>query len=339
MDERYVSNQASTSNSKPSFSVSEQSTCDSSKLSSEVMHVPFESASPPETQKTFRITRLTKLLTFGYIRMSVESDRHIPVSIQSEIVKYVNLFLVRLNYNLHGDVVSPDDMQTPSILSINPDVTLSAVGQALERNGPIKYKCSEKNQFIKFWMRFKDICTIYQLDRNRKNAECSLEDIMAIEEDPNRWVEVPDDYTKWTKFHIGYIDCVSGVNNDPDEPQEIGLEFYDPQKRVWPSRIDLNAEMSSSEMNEQTYADQGAQDWTRHLKVGDFADAKDYKGKWYESVIRYIEGAEDDRTMIVHFIGWNPKWDEKVSANSSILRRGTKTKGPHRPHSKRQHYR
>ena len=73
------------------------------------------------------------------------------------------------------------------------------------------------------------------------------------------------------------------------------------------------------------------------MKVGDFVDAKDDQGKWYESVIRYIDGTEDDKKLVIHFIGWNPKWDEKLSAmdEERIQKRGTFTKGPHRPRPKK----
>lgn len=44
------------------------------------------------------------------------------------------------------------------------------------------------------------------------------------------------------------------------------------------------------------------------IKVGDFVDAQDSSGKWYESVVREV--TED--TIKVHYLGWASKWDSTL---------------------------
>jgi ubiquitin carboxyl-terminal hydrolase 8 len=66
--------------------------------------------------------------------------------------------------------------------------------------------------------------------------------------------------------------------------------------------------------------------WTRRslidrLKVGDFVDAQDIAGQWYEAVVREI--GED--TVKVHYLGWHSKWDGLVPKYK------TETKGPAPP--------
>ena len=302
-----------------------------------ISSISFESAPPPELVGTFRITQLTKLLTFGYIRMNLEPDRHVPKGIQLEIVKYVNLLLVRLNYNLHGDLVSDDgdNRETLPILSLVCDAKLNQLAQCLEREGPIKYNHDDigswvsefvPRTFVRIWMRFKYVCDIYPFKGSRRAEQVTMEDIMAIEEDPNRWVEVPDDCAKfafiWEKNDIP----------EDDEPLEIALEFYDQIHGVWPSQGNHGIEELPPEVNEESDAKETTQEWRHQLKVGDFVDALDDQDKWYESVVKYIDGPEDDKKLLIHYIGWNVKWNEKISATNEerIQKRGTLTKGPAR---------
>jgi hypothetical protein len=41
------------------------------------------------------------------------------------------------------------------------------------------------------------------------------------------------------------------------------------------------------------------------VKVGDFVDAQDSTGKWYEAIVREVS----DDTVKVHYFGWASKWD------------------------------
>lgn len=49
------------------------------------------------------------------------------------------------------------------------------------------------------------------------------------------------------------------------------------------------------------------------IKVGDFVDAQDSSGKWYESVVQAV--TQD--IITVHFFGWNSRWDAELSKDYS----------------------
>lgn len=47
---------------------------------------------------------------------------------------------------------------------------------------------------------------------------------------------------------------------------------------------------------------------SNRLQVGDFVDAQDSAGKWYEALVRRVE----DDVVTVHYFGWASKWDSTI---------------------------
>ena len=276
--------------------------------------LPFYPCPPPaEVSLTFRINKLSKLLVSGYCRMQTKSAIHFPDVIQSLIAKYINMFLVRLNYNVPVGLSEEKQRYLPKILSLPSGVTMLSLAQFLERKGPFKYDYDSlphgvvrsNAPFLRLWARFKMAEVIY-LNGSRYYT---VRSIMAMEKAPRRWVEIPNDcmIRSVTTFEDGYDD----VSNE--DPIEFGVEFYDLDEGAWRSRKKYH--------------------WTNQLQVGDIIDVKDDQGKWYESLILCIEGPDDERKLFVHYIGWNSKYDELLSAVDSarIQKRGTMTKGPYYP--------
>merc|ERR1712154_394370 len=68
----------------------------------------------------------------------------------------------------------------------------------------------------------------------------------------------------------------------------------------------------------------------------------DDQQKWYESLIRYVY-PKDHESMagkcIVHYIGWNIKWDEPLDINDDerLKQRHSESNGPHRPRKKNEY--
>jgi len=230
------------------------------------------------------------------------------------------------------------DTNMPKIMSLHSEVKLSAMAQFLERNGPFKYVripahsdiFSFKN--VRIWLRFEMVKEIYAFHGTKRTKPITVEDIMAIEGDPERWVEIPDDYMKMTVSALERVDEGGKLSNLHKELLEIGVEFYDPVICEWPSWNTVDSAITSTETDEESADVDNEHHWTSKLKVGDIVDAKDDQDKWYESVIRYIDGPEEDRKLLIHYIGWNLKWDEFLSALDStrIQKRGTHSHGPHR---------
>ena len=49
------------------------------------------------------------------------------------------------------------------------------------------------------------------------------------------------------------------------------------------------------------------------LQVGDFVDAQDVTGKWYEGVVRELT----PDTVKVHYMGWSSMWDTDLPRRAS----------------------
>jgi len=324
--------------------------------------VKFPEPPSPDSTATFRITKLSQLLIQGYIRS--EGIGHIPDDIQQQIVKSTNLLLVKLNYNLHDDVnlaamngalhteekqgddaEIDGDTKMPRIMSLHSEVKLPALAQFFEKNGPFKYDLTQFSdvtyaQYVRIWMRFGNVKLMYthQGTKRTNYKTYTLDDITASGGDPKRWVEIPDDYMKTRVSNMVDGDRIesaklASLNN---EPVEFGVEFYDPVIGAWPSWTTVDSAITSTETDEESENVNNEEHWTSKLKVGDIVDAKDDQDKWYESVIRYIDGPEEDRKLLIHYIGWNWKWDEFLSALDStrIQKRGTHSHGPHRHEKK-----
>jgi len=145
---------------------------------------------------------------------------------------------------------------------------------------------------IHFWLKFKQIKAIYPIDKPRVQLKEEIYD----KEDGDRWVEVPDDYLKtkvrdieWGHSHHLVI-------------ERCKLSDWKSGKGKWPRTS-------------------GA-DWRDILKTGDIIECKDEQEKWYESLVRYVYPKEH-KTMagkcIIHYIGWNPKWDEPLDIDSNRI--------------------
>ena len=63
-------------------------------------------------------------------------------------------------------------------------------------------------------------------------------------------------------------------------------------------------------------------DWRETLQTGDIVECKDEYEKWYETLVRYVYPKEH-KTMagkcIIHYIGWNIKWDEPLDIDSDRI--------------------
>merc|ERR1712228_704153 len=76
-------------------------------------------------------------------------------------------------------------------------------------------------------------------------------------------------------------------------------------------------------------------DWRETMQTGDIVEAKDEQGEYYESLVRFVY-PKDHKTMagkcIIHYIGWNIKWDEPLDIDSDrICKRYTHCSKAHRP--------
>ena len=147
-------------------------------------------------------------------------------------------------------------------------------------------------------MRFSQIRSIYPVVT--RNVTVSAEDLEGV--NPNRWVEVPNDCLKM-------------------KLQDISPEAGD---------IPMTIEWKKSD---NTWPISQKKQRRKRLKVGDIVDVKDYQGKWYEALVRYVYPRNSPKAgkCVIHYIGWNVKWDVEIyiADTNRLAKRNTHTTGPY----------
>jgi hypothetical protein len=116
-----------------------------------------------------------------------------------------------------------------------------------------------------------------------------------------------------SRFEVLHLEDLEVVD---DADQITGATSVDVRKRhltvdEWLSTHSANASQTQLKVLVETRQTFGSE-WPRKalefencIKAGDFVDAQDSSGKWFESVVREV--TED--TVTVHYLGWASKWD------------------------------
>ena len=165
---------------------------------------------------------------------------------------------------------------------------------AIMKYNKIKHGMHEKEDTeFRLWVRFGDIEYIYPIDK--PNAKVTREELEK--ENKDRWIEIPNDCLKIKLNGDHNLTLIEKQQDDGAWPRAKG------------------------------------DDWRKTLQTGDIIGAMDDEGKWYESLVRYVY-AGDHATMsdkcVIHYIGWNKKWDEIVNVEDDRLqKRNSMTKGLH----------
>eukprot|EP01084_Bolivina_argentea_P318173 551737_1 len=161
---------------------------------------------------------------------------------------------------------------------------------------------------IHLWIMFKNLKIIYPI--NKRNAFVTQQQIDCLPL-TQKWKQIPSDYSKIKLNQLSDSNSLSIA---------IEQQFDSRVSGEWPrAKFKNNIE------------------WNK-LESGDIIECKDAQNKWYEALIRYVypNGHEYENCVVVHYIGWNIKWDERLSIIADIDRdrmavRGTHTNGPHAP--------
>ena len=218
---------------------------------------------------------------------------------------------------------------TRSVLMLHNDRTLRSIAEKLEKT--YKYSYPQKHPrfpyFVRIWIKFKHMKYILPLNEAKYGqASITIDQIDAYEAnnkcDCERWTEIPDDFVR---VSIRDLDAIISKNNQ-NEVMELGIEKFDPLKKIWPfqERMKMETEISSFSNSE----------WRKALKIGDIVDARDIVGNWCEGVIRYIDGVNPKRFHI-HYIGKHRHYDDVLPSNDdNISKRNTQTDGPYRNKSR-----
>eukprot|EP01084_Bolivina_argentea_P312807 541590_1 len=213
---------------------------------------------------------------------------------------FVSLYPKWMNISYCDDNTGKIDLNKFEIKEFPSKFSLRAVAKLMEDELDIEKHW--QSQCIRVWLKFRHIKHIYTVNKNVKVTMNDLKD-----ENPDRFVEVPDDY-----LH-------SITLNE--------LELNDNESIVIEKKQDNNGWPRADHYNY-------TENWKYNVKIGDIIDVKDLHDKWYEAVIRYIypKTHENKNKIIIHYIGWRITWDEMVDINDEehIAKRHIHTKGPPR---------
>jgi hypothetical protein len=121
--------------------------------------------------------------------------------------------------------------------------------------------------------------------------------------------------SKNSRYELVYLEDLE-VLEEPEEGRAASVDIRKRKLSVgeWLSTHSMDAHSTQLKVLVETRKTVGSS-WPREelefenrIKVGDFVDAQDSSGKWYESMVREV--TED--TVKVHYLGWNSKWDSTL---------------------------
>lgn len=215
-----------------------------------------------------------------------------------------------------GDIPDLHDENNISVRYYSKDDSLKQIVVEFEKQFGYMDEKEEENYdnepFVHLWIPIKEVINLYVRTGNDVNINIKKEQIEEqVKNNNDRWVEIPDDcLTKSLKeleINNNILIMIEKKNNNDSWP-----------RACYSSINYLNDE----------------------YQIGDIIDAKDTENKWYEAVICSVGKKKiwEHNQIAIHYIGWSVKWDKWISVydKSSIKKRHTYTKGPHRYRPQKQ---
>lgn len=108
-------------------------------------------------------------------------------------------------------------------------------------------------------------------------------------------------------IELGRLDGKLVRKDEPAEPSEMDMREWVYRQNGPNRRREVEILVETRVNASMTWA-RLSMEFANRIEVGDFVDAQDSTGKWYEAVVREV--TED--TVTVHYIGWASKWDGKL---------------------------
>ena len=187
----------------------------------------------------FRVTSTSYILMSGYMREKLLDDYHIPLDIMRIIIKYTNLYFIRLNYNIHNDALHKIKRYVPSVLSITDNKSLRQIAIDIEVTFFNKL-ISQTNvhtdvRRVHLWSKFCQLQSIYPIDNKNMNLCIHMIQNYGNKHGMNRWVEIPNDFEDVSVFDFDHMIC---TNMDDEKESmfemELGVEIFDEANKKWP---------------------------------------------------------------------------------------------------------
>jgi len=250
---------------------------------------------------------LRSLFFNGWIRQNIDGHQFIIVGIENTIREFLGFCFISLRSSSRGQ---------RSFMAVDRRHTLWDISQFLSKTNDVSL---ENGSSVRLWLRFFCLKDVYSVKTER--IEVTADQVEEMQTDPNRWVEVPNDYEQF--FTVGDL-----------EKRTFEL--------IQSEHIEIAVNRTENSGDDQE---------PRRLQIGSIVDVQDRQRRWNESVVRHIQFDDDDgdgngfvtARVSVHYIGWDLKWDEiktvtlftkdsliENMAEDGFLPKGTKTNGPKR---------
>eukprot|EP01084_Bolivina_argentea_P096550 173573_1 len=254
-------------------------------------------------KRRFPISHLSHKLINGFIRIKSTIKAYIPLDIQNIILSYCNIFFVKLFFR--SDDTKYELRTFDTILKFR---TLAKLLQ-IERGIDDDDTGSVYSSYIHIFLRFKQFKSAYAIQKD--HMVVTIHDVQQINEDENRWMELPDGYLGWILF-------TDAKTHGYEDTLEVGIDIFDKHTDKW------------TFVNDKQAPSDNIDKWIDSLKIGYIINAKDSSRKWYEAMVRYIVG----KKIYVHFIGWTLKFDTIYDRRdpfqkNSLAKRYSKCKKAH----------
>eukprot|EP01084_Bolivina_argentea_P060615 110729_1 len=241
-------------------------------------------------KKPFKECKLSYILICGYGK-----SVNIPTDVQRIIASFCNFMFVKLIYCI--------DENKYEYRVLDTNITIRNLAKILEIENDLDPKNKQYvwSNYIRMFVRFKLAKDIYPVQTNKMEVEWNS---LIKNENIERWIEVPDDYTEL---------LLTQLNNSIafDKVLEIGVGFL--MELFVPKTVcSFNLE---DKVNSQ-------KEWMEHLKIGDIVEAyNDIEKRWCLAMIRYITRYIVEYKFYIHYIGYHVKYDEIIDVSYDAHKR------------------
>eukprot|EP01084_Bolivina_argentea_P055924 102421_1 len=201
---------------------------------------------------TFRVTSISNILMTGYARANGNRDI-IPTVIKDIIIKYFNLYFIKLNYNITNHQVVNEEKNDeydgqnidslPQIYVLKQNKSLRNIAIELESTYNYNYNELTNNMdyvnpiqysyYVHLWIKYCYLKYIYPMNnKNMKINNEMIDNCLENQQDKYRWVEIPNDAELITICELDKL--ISVVNKK--HVLELGIERFDNNKKQWSFR-------------------------------------------------------------------------------------------------------
>eukprot|EP01084_Bolivina_argentea_P060614 110727_1 len=243
-------------------------------------------------KKPFKECKLSYILICGYGK-----SVNIPTDVQRIIASFCNFMFVKLIYCI--------DENKYEYRVLDTNITIRNLAKILEIENDLDPENKQYiySNYVRIFARFGLIKEIYPIKTAKMEVKWNS---LIMDNDSERWVEIPDDYTELSLTQLNHSITF-------DKVLEIGVGFvtFEKKKKSLSGNIWIPKKSFCSFNTEYDWNCNVTKDkWIDSLKIGDIIDVFDnyIDNQWRLGMIRYIF----EYKLYIHYIGYHVKYDRII---------------------------